>query len=290
MIKDFVYHRAGSAREALDLLAQHQDDCKVICGGQSLLILLRQGLVVTEHLLDIKRVNELNYINFDAQEGLKIGATTTHRTIEKSALIAEKCRALVDMERRLAHIQVRNWGTIGGNLAHADAAGDPAPVLMALRGSLKVGNASGERVIPVDEFYVDLFETALGDDELILEIRVPPPPPKTGAAYEKFNIIESDQGIVSVAAAVTLNGDSACKEARIALGNAGPTTMRAKQAEAKLTGAKLDEDLLELVGQAAADECEPVSDIHASEDYRRYLVKVLTKRIVRAAFDAAQKA
>jgi carbon-monoxide dehydrogenase medium subunit len=289
MIKDFKYFRPGSAREAFDLLAEHKDDCKIICGGQSLLILLRQGLVAPEYLIDIKRLQDLNYIRFDAKDGLRIGATTTHRTIEKSDLIKEKYPVLADMENNLAHIQVRNWGTIGGNLAHADPAGDPAPVLMALSGSIKVGGAKGERTISLDDFYTDLFETALEPGEIILEVHVPAPPAKTGAAYRKFNLLASDQGIVSVAACVTLNGNSTCKEAKICLGNAAATVIRAKDAEAKLAGQKLGDKLLEQVGLAAAEATDPVADIHASEDFRRHLVTVLTKRMVKEAWEKAAK-
>lgn len=289
MIRDFTYLRPASVAEALDLISKHEDDYKVICGGQSLLILMRQGLVAAEHLIDIKRLEELNYIKFDAKEGLRIGATTTHRTIEKSALIKEKYQVLADMETKLAHIQVRNWGTIGGNLAHGDAAGDPAPVLIALGASLKLGNAKGTRVVALDEFYTDLFETALSGDELVLEVQVPPPAAGTGTVYEKFNLLESDQGIVSVAASVTVNGGS-CKGARIALGNSAPTVIRAKKAEGLLVGNKLTEKLLEEVGKAASEECQPVADIHASEDFRRHVVEVLTKRMVKKAWEQAAKA
>lgn len=289
MIRDFNYLRPTTVKEALGLLSEYKDDCKIICGGQSLLILMRQGLVATEYLIDIKHVTELGYINWDAKEGLKIGATTTHRTIEKSPLIQEKYRVLSDMETRLASIQVRNWGTIGGNVCHGDAAGDPAPVLMSLGASVKLGSATGTRVMPIEEFYVDLFETALKDDELLLEIQVPVPAPRTGSAYEKFNLLSSDQGIIAVAASITLNGNSTCKSARIALGNAGPTAIRAKEAEQMLVGQKLGEDLLEKVGQAAADQSEPIEDIHASADYRLHLVKVFTGRMVKKAWEQAGK-
>jgi carbon-monoxide dehydrogenase medium subunit len=288
MIKDFNYLRPATVAEALDLISKHKDEYKVICGGQSLLILLRQGLVTTDYLIDIKRLDELNYIKFDAKSGLKLGATTTHRSIEKSDVVAKKYKVLVEMEHKLAHIQVRNWGTIGGNLAHGDAAGDPAPVLMALGATLKLGKAGKTREIPLDEFYTDLFETALENDELILEVQVPTPAAKTATVYEKFNLLESDQGIVSVAASVTLNG-AGCKSARIVLGNSGPTAMRAKKAEAALTGNKLSDALLEKVGKAASEEAEPVADIHASEDFRRHLVYVLTKRMVKKAWEQAAK-
>jgi carbon-monoxide dehydrogenase medium subunit len=271
------------------MLAEHQDDCKVICGGQSLLIVMRQGLVVTDYLIDLKRVDELNYITYDDKAGLKIGATTIHRTIEKSDVIAKKYPVLVDMEEKLASIQVRNWGTIGGNLAHADAAGDPAPVLIALDATIKVGGAKGERTMPLEEFYTDLFETALEPGEIVLEVSAPPVAPKTATTYKKFNLLESDQGIVAVAVTISLDADGTCKAARIVLGNAAAVPLRAKNAEALLVGKKLDDALFEKAGEAAAAECEPVGDIHASEDYRRHLIKVLTKRMAKAACEQAKK-
>jgi aerobic carbon-monoxide dehydrogenase medium subunit len=289
MIHDFTYLKPGTLQEALAMLAEHADDCKVICGGQSLLIVMRQALVVTDYLIDLKGLNELSYISYDAKKGLKIGATTTHRTIEKSAVVSEKYPILVDMENKLASIQVRNWGTIGGNLAHADAAGDPAPVLISLKASVKVASSSGERTIPLDEFYTDLFETSLAKNELVVEVQVPPVPAKTATAYRKFNLLESDQGIVAVAATVTVDGSGVCKEARIVLGNAGVTPISAKNAQKVLAGKKMSDALLEEAGQAAADECEPVADIHASEEYRRHLVKVLTKRMVKQAWEEAAK-
>ena len=136
MIHDFVYLQADTTEEALAFLAQHKDSCKIICGGQSLLILMRQGLVAPEYLIDIKRVAELNYINFDPEEGLRIGATTTHRAIEQSPVIQDNYPVLVDMEKNLASTQTRNWGTMGGNLAHGEPAGCVAPVLIALNATV----------------------------------------------------------------------------------------------------------------------------------------------------------
>jgi len=287
MICDFTYLKPGSVKEALQMLAEHQDECKIICGGQSLLIVMRQGLVTPEFVLDIKRLDELNYIKFDAKDGLKMGATTTHRAIEKSALVKEKYPVLVEMEELLASIQVRNWGTIGGNLAHADSAGDPAPVLMAMNGSVKVGSAKGERTISLDDFYTDLFETAMNKDEMVIEVQVPPRPAKSATKYQKFNLLDSDQGIVAVAVTITMDGDT-CKDARVVLGNAAPTTIRAKEAEKVLIGAKLTDAVFEKAGEAAAAECQPVADIHASEEYRRHLIKILTKRMAKAAWEQAK--
>lgn len=246
MIRDFVYYKASSVKEALDLLEENRDDCKIICGGQSLLILMRQGLVAPKNLIDIKSVEELSYIDFNPKEGLKIGATTTHRTIEKSPLVREHFPVLMEMEENLASVQTRNWGTIGGNLAHADPAGDPAPLFIALDAMVKVSNKKKERTLMLEEFFVDYFETVLGENELLLEVQIPNVLSNTAVAYEKFNIIKNDQGIVSVAALIAINDDGkSCKDARIVLGAAAPTPLRAKEAERLLIGQKLDDSLIE---------------------------------------------
>jgi CO/xanthine dehydrogenase FAD-binding subunit len=287
MIRDFVYLKPGTLDEALALLSEHRGECKVIGGGQSLLILMRQGLVTPAYLIDIKHLDELNSITFDNKDGLKIGATTTHRTIETSEAVKAHFPVLVEMEQNVASIQTRNWGTIGGNLAHADPAGDPGPVLIALDASFRVANTEQERTISADAFFLDYFETALQDDELLLEVKVPTQKPKTGTAYEKFTIIKNDLGIASVAASVTVDKVGKCTKARIALGAVAPTARRAIQAEQDLLGQTLGEDLLNHIAQKASEEAKPISDIHASEDFRRHLVKVLAARMVAKAWKQA---
>jgi carbon-monoxide dehydrogenase medium subunit len=154
-------------------------------------------------------------------------------------------------------------------------------------GSVKLGSTKGERVIPLDEFYPDLFETVMDHDELIVEVQVPPRPAKSATKYQKFNLLESDMGLIGVAVTVTMDGDK-CKDARVVLGSAAPTVIRAKEAEQVLIGATLDDTVFEKAGEAAAAECEPVADIHASEEYRRHLIKVLTKRMAKAAWEQAK--
>ncbi len=289
MIRDFIYLKANTAGEALDLIDKHKEDYKVICGGQSLLILMRQGLVAPEYLIDIKNVNELNYIRFDKKDGLRIGATTTHRAVESSPLVLEAYPVLVNMEENLASIQTRNWGTIGGNLCHGDPAGDPGPVFIALNGSVKIGSKGKTRTLFLEDFFVDYFETALEEGELLLEVHLPPIPPRTALAYEKFNIIKNDQGFVSLAAAITLENDGlVCKDARIVLGAAAPTPMRIREAERLLIGKKLSKSLLEKAGEKASEEADPVADVHASEEYRRHLVRSLTKKMVNKAWEEAK--
>jgi carbon-monoxide dehydrogenase medium subunit len=290
MIKDFEYFAPKTLKEALALLAKYGDDCKVICGGQSLLILMRQGLVAPKYMVDIKGISELSYIK-DNKDGLKIGALTTHRAIEKSAVIKRRYPVLAEMETRLASIQTRNWGTIGGNLCHGDPAGDPAPVLIALNATLTMASSKGERSMPVEDFTLDYFEVALEPGELLTEIQIPVPPPHTGTVYTKFNIIESDLATVGVAVSMTLgSGDGVCQDVRIALGSAAPAPMRAKQAEAVLKGKKITDNLLQEAGEIASTEAEPISDIQASEEYRRELVKVLVPRMSKEALVRAKKA
>jgi carbon-monoxide dehydrogenase medium subunit len=290
MINDFEHFAPKTLKEALALLAKYGDDCKVICGGQSLLILMRQGLVSPKYMVDIKGIAELSYIK-DGKDGLKIGATTTHRTVEKSPVIKKKYPVLAEMETRLASIQTRNWGTIGGNICHGDPAGDPVPVLIALNATLTLAGAKGTRDIPVEDFSLDYFEVDLKDGELLTEITIPPPPPRTGAAYYKFNVIESDLATASVAASVTLGaGDGVCQDVRIALGAAAPTAIRAKKAEKVLKGKKITDALLKQAGEVAATEAEPISDIYASDEYRLELVKVLVPRMTKEALARAKKA
>ncbi len=288
MIKDFEYLAPKTLKEALTLVDKYGDDCKIIGGGQSLLILMRQGLIAPKYLISIKGLSELSYIK-DAKEGLKIGALTTHRAIEKSPVIQKKFSVLAEMEQRLASIQTRNWGTIGGNLCHGEPAGDPAPVLIALKATLTIAGLKGERNTAVEDFFVDYFEVALEHGELLTEIQLPAAPPRTGTAYTKFNVIQSDLATVGVAVSITLgSGDGVCQDIRIALGAAAPIAMRAKQAEEVLRGKKITDNLLKEAAEVASTEAQPISDIAASEEYRRELVRVLVPRMSKEALARAK--
>jgi carbon-monoxide dehydrogenase medium subunit len=252
---------------------------------------MRQGLVAPEYLIDIKGVSELDYIKSGAKEGLRIGALTTHRTMEKSSAMKNGFGVLAEMEHSLASIQTRNWGTIGGNLCHGEPTGDPAPVLIALKATVTTASLQGERNMALEDFFVDYFETALEPAELLTEIQVPAVLPHTGTAYTKFNIIEHDMATVGVAVSITLeSSDGKCKDARIVLGACGATPKRAKQAEEVLRGKKITDKRLKKAGQEASQEAEPISDISASEEYRRELVKVLVARMGKEALPRARQA
>ncbi len=288
MIKDFKYLSPKTLKEALTMLDKFQDDYKIIAGGQSLLILMRQGLVAPEYLIDIYGIPELNYIKSDGKKGLKIGALTTHRDIENSGMVKGVFQVLAEMEHRLASIQTRNRGTIGGNICHGDPAGDPAPVLMALGARLKLSNAKRDRIVSMDDFSVDYFETLLEPGEILTEIQLPALPIRSGAAYTKFNIIESDMATVSVASWIAIDEAGKCQDVRIALGAAAAKPLRVKKAEAVLKDKSVTDALLKKAGVAASEEAEPVTDINASEEYRRDLLKVLVPRVVNEALSRAK--
>jgi carbon-monoxide dehydrogenase medium subunit len=291
MIRNFEYFAPKTVKEALTLLSRYKDESKVIAGGQSLLILMRQGLVTPKYLINIKGISSLDYISSDKKEGLRIGSLTPHRAIETSPVTRNGFSVLAEMEHKLAAVQTRNRGTIGGNLCHSDPAGDAAPVLIALNAKLKMMSPRGERTIAIEDFPTDYFETALEPDELLTEIQVPIPPPHTGTAYAKFSTREGDMAIVGVAVSITLGSkNGTCKDARIVLGAVSPVPMRAKGAEKVLTGKEIKKELLEEAARAASEESKPSSDVHASEEYRRELVKVMVKRVVGEALDKAKKA
>ncbi len=291
MIKDFNYHVPITVKEALAWLAQHGDEAKVIAGGQSLLVLMKQGLIAPQYLIDIKGIAALDYIKFDEKKGLKVGSLTSHRAIESSPVVRKEFGVLAQMEQGLASIQIRNCGTIGGNLCHADPAGDPAPPLIALRANARIAGPHGERSLPLEEFFRDYYETALQTDEILAAIQVPKPAPRTGTAYTKFALMAGDHPIVGVAVSLTLGSrDGVCDDARIVLGAVAPVPMRAQRAEKVLAGKVINDEVIEEAARIAAEESRPTSDVHGSEEYRKELVRVLVKRVAKEAIERAERA
>jgi CO/xanthine dehydrogenase FAD-binding subunit len=289
-MKDFEYFAPKTIDDSLSLLSQYKGEAKIIAGGQSMLVIMRQGLLAPEYVVDIKGITSLDYITYDDKEGLRVGALTTHRAIEKSPLIQKHFRVLVEMERNLATIQTRNWGTIGGNLCHGDPAGDPAPVLIALDAKLKLRSLSGERVMAMEEFSKDMLEVNLEPDEMLIEIQVPPKRLHTGIAHEKLMVMQGDAGIVGAAVSITLKpGEGVCEDARVVLSNAASIPLRVKEAEKRLIGKRITDDLLAEAGEAASGKADAPSDIHASAEYRREMVKVFVRRAAAKALERAKK-
>ena len=252
---------------------------------------MKQRLVTPNYLIDIKGIPDLDYIKFDEKEGLKIGALTTHRAIEKSPVIQKEFSVLSEMEQNISSVETRNWGTIGGDVVHGDPCADPVPVLIALNAKLKMTSLNGDRTVDAEDFTVDYFETVLQHDELLTEIQVPALPPNTGVKYTKFSQIEGDFALASVAVLITLDENKgACTDVRMALGGVADVPMRAKKAEDILKGKKISDALLAEAGQVASEEASPTTDVQASEEYRRDLVKVLVKRVGNEALARAKKA
>jgi len=290
-MKDFEYIPANTVQEACSLISQYKEEGKILAGGQSLITLLRQKLISPTYLIDIKQIRDLDYISFDEKKGLRIGALTSHRAIEKSPLIQEKYSVLSEMEKSVASVQTRNWGTIGGNLCSADPIGDPAPSLIALNAKLKIVSSRGERIIPLEGFFTDYFTTLLEPDEIVTEIQILPPAPHTGVIYMKFSTIEAGIKIVSTSVSITVDpGKMTCKDARIVMSAVAPVPFNAKKAGESLIGKKINDALIEEAAQLAAGETDPTSDVHATAGYRREIARVLVKRATKQAFDKAKMA
>ncbi len=290
MIAAFEYFAPKTVKEALSLLSKYKDEAKIIAGGQSMLVVMRQRLLTPEYVIDIKGLTALEYIKYDEKQGLRIGALTIHRAIEKSPVIQKHFGVLSEMEGNLATIQTRNWGTIGGNICHGDPAGDPAPVFIALKAKLKLTSSARERVIDMEEFSKDYLEVALGPGEMLSEIQVPTPAPHTGTAYEKLMVMKGDMGIIGAAVSITLDAKGSCQDARIALSNCSSVPLRAKKAEKVLIGKTINDALLAQAGEVAATEADPPADVHGSVEYRREMIKVFVKRVAQIALEKARAA
>lgn len=273
----FDYLAPTSVEEALQALSQHGDDAKVIAGGQSLLPVLRMRLNAPEVVIDLAAVPGLQGI-MEEGEHLVIGAMTTHHEVANDPLIAEHALLLQKAAREVADAQIRHRGTLGGALAHADPAGDLGAPILALGAEMVIGGPGGTRTVPAEEFFVDLFETAIGPDEILLGVRIPKHT-GWGAHYEKFVRVAHQWPIVAVAATVRSDGGT-ITEARVGLTNMGNRPLRAKGAEAALAGATATEDGVRSAADQAAEGTQPPSDLNGDAEYRRHLAKVLTRRAV----------
>lgn len=284
----FEYVAPASLAEATSFLAAHPDDAKLLAGGHSLVPLMKLRLAAPKYLVDLARVPGLKGIR-EANGAIEIGALTTHYEVESSSLVRERLPVLAETAALIGDVQVRNRGTIGGSLAHADPAADyPAPIL-ALDAEISVTGSKGQRTIKATDFFVDLLTTALKSDEVITQVRIPIPAAGSGVSYVKFPHPASRYAIVGVAALVRLNADGSCAAAAIGVTGAGAKAVRAATAEKGLVGSKLDDAAIQKAGAAAAEAIEPVGDIHASAEYRRHLAREFTMRALRAAAERAKK-
>jgi carbon-monoxide dehydrogenase medium subunit len=282
----FEYLRPKTIPEAIGFLQQYGDDAKILSGGQSLIPMMKFRLARPAYLIDINRIAGLSYIR---EEGgyLRIGGLTREADVEGSALIHAKYPILADTARVIADPQVRNMATLAGNLAHGDPANDHPATMIALGAEVVASGPKGERVLPVDSFFVTLFTTQLEHDEIVTEIRIPVPPPRSGGAYIKLERKVGDFATAAVAAQLTLDAAGACEAVRIGLTNVGATPIKAAKAAEFLAGKNLDEANITRAAQLAADEAQPSADLRGPEEYKRGLVKELTRRALRRACERA---
>ena len=283
----FDYILPRSLDEALAILARHGDQARVLAGGQSLVPMLNFRLVRPAHLVDLNGLDELAGIR-QHNDHLVIGAMTRQRAVEQSSLVRECCPLLAEAMPQIGHVQIRNRGTIGGSLAHADPAAELPAVVAALDGELVLQSARGQRVLTPGQFFVSYLATAAEPDELLVEARVPVTPPRTGSAFVELSRRHGDFALVGVAATVTLDDGGVCTAAAIALTGVGPTPVVAREAARALVGVTPAPAAFEDVGGRVSASVEPDSDLHASSDYRKHLAGVLARRaLARAAERAA---
>jgi carbon-monoxide dehydrogenase medium subunit len=285
---EFDYYSPSTVSEAIALLEQHGVEAKVLAGGQSLIPAMRFRLSLPEVLVDINGITDLEYIR-ESNGHLAIGALTREVMLEESPLVQENYTLLAEATRVVADPIVRTRATVGGNIAHADPANDHPAVMLAYDAQVIAHGPNGSRTIAIDDFFVDLFENALAEDEILTEIRLPTPGPNSGGTYLKVERKVGDYAISAVAVQLTMRGDT-CPEARIGLTNVSPVPLRAKNAEQAIIGQVITEEVLEAAGQAAAAECDPSPDLRGTVEYKRDLTRVLTKRAIRQAVERAKGA
>ncbi|MGH9794877.1 MAG: FAD binding domain-containing protein [Candidatus Acidiferrales bacterium] len=290
----FEYHVPRSLDEALRLLDQHGDEAKVLAGGHSLLPLMKLRLAAPRYVVDIGRIKQLDYIR-EHNGSIAVGALATHAAIESSALLAAKCALLSETAGEIGDVQVRNRGTIGGSLAHADPAADYPAAILALEAELVASSTAGERTIAASDFFVDLLTTQLRPGEMLTEVRVPAIAngagskngARSGAAYAKLHQPASGYALVGAAARVTLAANGAIERAVIGVTGVAAKAYRASAVEKALAGQKPSEKLLAEAVRGAAKGVDVLSDLHASRDYRREMAAVFVRRALEGAIARA---
>ncbi len=278
LLKPFEYHEPISLQEALEALDRYRNEAKVLAGGTDVLVSIKRERINPKYVVYIKSIPDLNYIDYSQQDGLKIGALATHQAVANSPLVREDYALLATACNKVGTPQVRNVGTIGGNICMAGPSQDTIPPLLALEAKLKLVSLNGERILPIDKFFIAPFQTALNETELLTEIQIPTLPPRSASGYLwRTKITAVDETMVGVAVLMTLDPTGGlCQDIRIGLCSVAPTPMRARQAEAVLKGKKIDDRLVEQAAQVAATETRPRS----RADYRRRMTTILVKQAI----------
>lgn len=282
----FDYHVAKTVDDAVALLEQYGDEAKLLAGGHSLLPTMKLRMAQPGHLIDLGRIDGLSYIREEGDH-VALGALTTYSQIVRSELLHRYFALLPEGTEQIGDQQVRNRGTIGGSVAHSDPAADMPGLVLALKAGIVVQGPNGKREIAADDFFLDLFTTALEPNEVVTEIRVPKLPAHSGSAYEKLANRASHYAVAGSAVVVTLNADGTCASASVVITGASVKPTRASAVEAALVGKKLDEATIAAAASHAADGLELVEDIHGSKAYRAQMTTVVTKRALARAVERA---
>ena len=286
-MKEFEYLEPKSLQQALEWLNTHRGRARVLAGGTDLYLRLRKHVFLPDYVIDLKRVPELDYITPNRGGGVQIGPTALQDEVARSAVIQQLYPALAEAALWVGAVQTRNRATVVGNLCNASPAADTAPALLSYSAQVKIASVTGERSVPLEEFFVGPGRTVLQDNELVAEVILPAPRPRTGGAFFRRTRTAMDIAVVCGATVLNLTNGT-CQEARISLGAVGPTPLRAVRAEAVLQGHTLTEQRLDEASRIASEEARPIDDVRGSAEYRREMVHVLTRRGLGQALERAQ--
>ncbi|MBT8180155.1 MAG: xanthine dehydrogenase family protein subunit M [Eudoraea sp.] len=285
---NFNYHKASSLQEAFALSAEFGEEAKYMSGGHSLLPMMKLRFATPEHIIDISKIEGLSYIKEDG-DFLKIGALTTQTELEHNAILKSKYPIFGDAVWLTADPSVRNFGTIGGNIAHGDAANDQPALMLALRATIVAEGADGKKTIPIDEFFHGFYMTALEPGDILTEIQIPKSKKNSGGAYHKVERKVGDYATAGVAVHIELDDDGVCQEIGIGLTNVSAVPMRLERGEEVLRGKKVTDELIKQVGVIAGEDAEPESDLRGSEAYKRSILNTITKQMLNKALERARQ-
>jgi CO/xanthine dehydrogenase FAD-binding subunit len=287
LLPKFEYFAPKTIEEACSLLAKYKGEARVLAGGTDLLVQMKNREITPRYLINIKDIPDLDYIRYDDKEGLRIGALTTIEALKTSTLIRRRFGILGQAADVLGTVQIRNRGTIAGNLCNASPAAETAPALITLAAKARIAGVAGERAVALEDFFIGPGQTVLQVGEILTEIQVPNLPPRSGGVYLKHSIKRMDIAIVGVGVVVTLDGE-VCNDVKIALGAVAATPVRAKKAEEIIRGQGMDRELMQRAAQIASEESRPIDDIHSYAEYRKQMVKALAKEAMEQAVAQAK--
>lgn len=284
--ENFIYEAPSSLDEAIKMLHEYGDDAKILAGGHSLIPMMKLRFASPSHLIDLGNIPDLSYIK-EEDGSLKIGAMTRESELEHSDLIASKYHIFMDATKLIADPQVRNFGTVGGNIAHGDAANDHPAVMLALGAEVEITGQDGKRTVSIDDFFHGFYMTAVQHGEILTELKIPAASGRYGSAYHKAERKVGDYATAGVAAMIQMDDSGKCTKAGIGLTNVNATPMRASRSEEALIGSDLSDAVIDQAAQYASEDCNPSADLRGDEDYKRHLVKVITKRMIKKAISRA---